>query len=180
MDDLKAIIESLLFVAEVPLKIDKIKNILELEDRDAVRDALNSLAEEYESGKRGFFLTEVAGGFQLRTRPEYSHWIRRLKEARPARLSQAAMETLAIIAYKQPVLRTDVEYLRGVDCGGTLRTLLERKLIRIMGRKDLPGRPIIYGTTREFLELFDLRDLRELPSLKDLKDLGEAWPNDST
>ena len=180
MDDLKAIIESLLFVAEVPLKIDKIKNILELEDRDAVRDALASLSEEYESGKRGFFLSEVAGGFQLRTRPEYSQWIRRLKETRPARLSQPAMETLAIIAYKQPVLRSDIEYLRGVDCGGTLRTLLERKLIRIMGRKDLPGRPIIYGTTREFLELFDLRDLRELPSLKDLKDLGEAWPNDST
>jgi segregation and condensation protein B len=180
MDDLKAIIESLLFVAETPLKIDKIKTILELEDRDAVRDALTSLAEEYESGKRGFFLSEVAGGFQLRTRPEYSHWIRRLKDTRPARLSQAAMETLAIIAYKQPVLRSDIEYLRGVDCGGTLRTLLERRLIRIMGRKDLPGRPMIYGTTREFLELFDLRDLRELPSLKDLKDLGEAWPNDST
>jgi segregation and condensation protein B len=180
MDDLKAIIESLLFVAEVPLKIDKIKNILELEDRNAVRDALESLTKEYESGKRGFFLSEVAGGFQLRTRPEYSQWIRRLKETRPARLSQAAMETLAIIAYKQPVLRSDIEYLRGVDCGGTLRTLLERRLIRIMGRKDLPGRPMIYGTTREFLELFDLRDLRELPSLKDLKDLGEAWPNDST
>jgi segregation and condensation protein B len=180
MDNLKAIIESLLFVAETPLKIDKIKTILELEDRDAVRNALNSLAEEYDSGKRGFFLSEVAGGFQLRTRPEYGHWIRRLKETRPARLSQAAMETLAIIAYKQPVLRSDIEYLRGVDCGGTLRTLLERKLIRMMGRKDLPGRPIIYGTTREFLELFDLRDLRELPSLKDLKDLGEAWPNDST
>jgi segregation and condensation protein B len=90
------------------------------------------------------------------------------------------METLSIIAYKQPVLRSDVEYLRGVDCGGTLRTLLERGLIRIFGRKDLPGRPIIYGTTRQFLELFDLKDLNELPSLKDLTDLGETWPNDST
>jgi segregation and condensation protein B len=180
MDDLKPIIESLLFVAETPLKIDKIKTILEIEDRNAIRDALASLAEEYESGKRGFFLREVAGGFQLATRPEYSGWIRRLKETRPARLSQAAMETLAIIAYKQPVLRTDIEYLRGVDCGGTLRTLLERRLIRIMGRKDLPGRPMIYGTTREFLELFDLKDLNELPSLKDLTDLGDTWPKDST
>jgi len=180
MDDLKAIIESLLFVAETPLKIDKIKSVLENVDRNAIREALTSLAEEYESGKRGFFLTEVAGGFQLRTRPECGYWIRRLKETRPTRLSRAAMETLSIIAYKQPVLRSDVEYLRGVDCGGTLRTLLERKLIRIMGRKDLPGRPIIYGTTREFLELFNLKDLSELPTLKDLKDLGETWPNDST
>jgi len=180
MDDLKAIIESLLFVAETPLKIDKIKSVLENVDRNAIREALTSLAEEYESGKRGFFLTEVAGGFQLRTRPEYGYWIRRLKETRPTRLGRAAMETLSIIAYKQPVLRSDVEYLRGVDCGGTLRTLLERKLIRIMGRKDLPGRPIIYGTTREFLELFNLKDLSELPTLKDLKDLGETWPNDST
>jgi segregation and condensation protein B len=89
------------------------------------------------------------------------------------------METLSIIAYKQPVLRSDVEYLRGVDGGGTLRTLLERGLIRMLGRKDLPGRPIIYGTTRQFLELFDLKDLNELPTLKDLADLGETWPNDS-
>ena len=142
--------------------------------------ALEGLAEEYESGKRGFFLAEVAGGFQVRTRPEYGHWIRRLKETRPTRLSRAAMETLSIVAYKQPMLRSDVEYLRGVDCGGTLRTLLERGLIRILGRRDLPGRPMIYGTTRKFLELFDLKDLDELPSLKDLTDLGEAWPNDST
>ena len=89
------------------------------------------------------------------------------------------METLAIIAYKQPLIRSDVEHLRGVDCGGTLKTLLERKLIRVMGRKDLPGRPLIYGTTKQFLELFDLKDLSELPTLKDLTDLGEAWPNDS-
>ena len=179
MDDLKAIIESLLFAAETPLKIDKIKSVLEVADRSDIRDALISLAEEYESDKRGFFLAEVAGGFQVRTRPEYGQWIRRLKETRPARLSRAAMETLSIVAYKQPVLRSDVEYLRGVDCGGTLRTLLERGLVRIMGRKDLPGRPMIYGTTRKFLELFDLKDLDELPSLKDLTDLGETWPNDS-
>jgi segregation and condensation protein B len=179
INDLKAIIESLLFVAEIPLKVDKIKSILEVSDGNAIRDALTSLSEEYDSGNRGFFLSEVAGGFQLRTRPEYRQWVRRLKETRPPRLSRAAMETLAIIAYKQPVLRSDVEYLRGVDCGGTLRTLLERRLIRIMGRKDLPGRPMIYGTTREFLELFDLKDLSELPTLKDLTDPGETWPNDS-
>jgi segregation and condensation protein B len=180
MNELKAIVESLLFVAETPLKIDKIKSVLEVADTQAIRDALGSLSEEYESGKRGFFLAEVAGGFQFRTRPEFSRWIRRLKETRPPRLSRPALETLSIVAYKQPVLRSDIEFLRGVDCGGTLRTLLERKLIRILGRKDLPGRPIIYGTTKQFLELFNLKDLSELPTLKDLTDLGETWPNDST
>jgi len=179
MDNLKAIVESLLFASDTPLTIDKIKSVLEIADRKDVREALTSLAEEYESNKRGFFLAEVAGGFQLRTRPEYRQWLRRLKETKPARLSRAALETLAIIAYKQPVLRSDLEHLRGVDCGGTLRTLLERKLIRLLGRKDLPGRPIIYGTTKEFLEFFDLKDLKDLPTLKDLKDLGETCPSDS-
>jgi len=139
MDDLKAIIESLLFASDTPITVEKIKSILEIADRKAIREALTSLTS----------------------------------------LSRAAVETLAIIAYKQPVLRTDVEYLRGVDCAGTLRTLLERRLIRVFGRKDLPGRPMIYGTTKQFLELFDLKDLNELPTLKDLKDLGEVWQNDS-
>lgn len=179
MDNLKAIVESLLFASDTPLTIDKIKSVLEVADRKAIREVLTTLTQEYESAKRGFFLSEVAGGFQLRTRPEYRQWIRRLKETRPARLSRAGMETLAIIAYKQPVLRSDVEYLRGVDCGGTLRTLLERRLIRVLGRKDLPGRPMIYGTTKQFLELFDLKDLNGLPTLKDLKDLDEIWPSDS-
>ena len=180
MDNLKAIVESLLFASDTPITIDRIKSVLEVTDRKAIRETLTSLVEEYESIKRGFFLTEIAGGFQFRTRPEFREWIRRLKETRPARLSRAALETLAIIAYKQPVLRSDLEYLRGVDCGGTLRTLLERKLIRVLGRKNLPGRPIIYGTTKQFLELFDLKDLRGLPTLQDLKDLGETWPNDSS
>ena len=180
MDNLKAIVESLLFASDTPITIDRIKSVLEVTDRKAIRETLTSLVEEYESIKRGFFLTEIAGGFQFRTRPEFREWIRRLKETRPARLSRAALETLAIIAYKQPVLRSDLEYLRGVDCGGTLRTLLERKLIRVLGRKNLPGRPIIYGTTKQFLELFDLKDLTGLPTLQDLKDLGETWPNDSS
>ncbi|MBW1739904.1 MAG: SMC-Scp complex subunit ScpB [Deltaproteobacteria bacterium] len=180
MDNLKAIVESLLFVSDTSLTIDKIKTVLEIEDRKAIHNVLTTLAEEYESQKRGFFLAEVAGGYQLRTRPEYGQWIRRLKQTRPARLSRAALETLAVIAYKQPVLRSDIEHLRGVDCGGILRMLLERRLIRVLGRKDLPGRPIIYGTTKRFLELFDLKDLGDLPTPKDLQALGEAWPNDST
>jgi segregation and condensation protein B len=180
MDNLKAIVESLLFASDTPLTVDKIKSVLETEDRKTIREVVTSLAEQYESDKRGFFLTEVAGGFQFRTRPEYRQWVRRLKDTRPARLSRPALETLAIVAYKQPVLRSDVEYLRGVDSGGTLRTLLERRLIRVMGRKDLPGRPMIYGTTKQFLELFDFKDLSELPTLKELTDLGQTWPNDSS
>ncbi len=180
MHNLKAIIESLLFASDTPLTVDKIKAILEVKDRNAVQDALKSLAEDCDSQERGFFLREVAGGYQLRTRPEYRQWVRRMKQSRPARLSRAAMETLAIIAYKQPVLRTDVEHLRGVDSGGILRTLLEKGIIRVLGRKDLPGRPMVYGTTKRFLEVFDMKDLSDLPTLKDLEELGEAWPNDST
>lgn len=180
MDDLKAIVESLLFAAEEPLTADKIHSVLETPDRKVIMEALSSLSEEYDSAKRGFFLAEIAGGFQLRTRPEYRRWLRRLKATRPARLSRAAIETLAVIAYKQPVLRSDIEHLRGVDCAGPLRTLLERKLVRVLGRKDVPGRPLVYGTTKQFLELFDLKDLKDLPTLKDIKELGESWPNDST
>ncbi len=180
MDNLKAIVEGLLFASDSPLTVDKIKSILEIEDRTILETVLANLAEEYESQKRGFFLSEVAGGYQLRTRPEYREWVRRMRQSRPARLSRAAMETLAIIAYKQPVLRSDVEHLRGVDCGGILRTLLERGLIRILGRKDLPGRPIVYGTTKRFLEVFHMKDLSDLPTLKDLQELGEVWQNDST
>jgi len=180
MDNLKSIIESMLFVSDTPLTVDTIRSILDIEDRKTIQAVLATLAEEYDSQKRGFFLSEVAGGFQLRTRPEYKEWARRVKQSKPARLSRAAMETLAIIAYKQPVLRSDIEHLRGVDCGGTIRTLLEHGIVRVMGRKDLPGRPMVYGTSKRFLEMFDLKDLNNLPTLKDLQDLGEAWPNDST
>jgi len=178
-DDLKPIVESLLFVSDAPLTIDKMKSILEVEDRKTIREILETLAEEYEVQHRAFFLSEVAGGYQLRTRPEYGSWARKLKQSKPPRLSRAAMETLAIIAYKQPVLRTDIEHLRGVDSGGVLRMLLERDIIRVLGRKDLPGRPMVYGTSKRFLEIFNLKDLKNLPTLKDIQALGQAWPSDS-
>jgi segregation and condensation protein B len=180
MENLKSIVESLLFASDTPLTVDKIKAILEIEDRGTIRSVLTSLGEEYDTQNRGFFLSEVAGGYQLRTRPEFKHWTRKLRNTRVARLSRAALETLAIIAYKQPVLRSDIEHLRGVDCGGTLHTLLERGIIRVLGRKDLPGRPVVYGTSKRFLELFDLRDLNSLPTLKDIEDLGQEWLNGST
>ena len=174
MDDIKNIIESLLFVAEEPLTIDSIKKVLDSADSNAIRNVLNELSSEYEARKGGFFLREVAGGYQIRTRPEYSQWIRRLLRPNPLRLSNAALETLAIVAYKQPVIRSDIEHLRGVDCGGILRMLLERKLIRVVGRKEIPGRPMIYTTTKKFLELFELKDLKDLPSPKEIEELGNS------
>ncbi len=172
MKDIKSIIESLLFVAENPLTIDRIKNVLTISDAKDIKNALSELSDEYEARRGGFFLSEVASGYQIRTRPEYAKWIKRLIQPDPIRISKAAMETLAIIAYKQPIMRSDIEHIRGVDCGGILRTLFERKLIKILGRKKIPGRPLIYATTKQFLEIFDLQDLKDLPTPKEIEELG--------
>ena len=169
MDEIKNIIEALLFVAGDPLSIDRIKNVLELTETKEIRKAIASLAEEYEDRSGGFFLCEVAGGYQIRTRSEYKMWIKRFLRSKPIRISRAGMETLAIVAYKQPVIRNEIEHIRGVDCGGILRMLLERNLIRILGRKKIPGRPLIYATTKQFLEMFNLKDLKELPSTKEIE-----------
>ena len=169
---LKYIIESLLFVSEEPVSLQQLKTVLEVEEITAVREALAELSAEYDQRGGAFELREVAGGYQLRTRSEYSEWVKKLLKPSPTRLSRAALETLAIIAYKQPIIRADVEHIRGVDCGGVLRMLLEKKLIRVLGRKDIPGRPMIYGTTRQFLEVFNLKDLRDLPSPKEIEALG--------
>jgi segregation and condensation protein B len=178
MEDLKHIIESLIFVSETPLSINRLKATLEAVDPNDIRLALAELQDEYENRKGGFTLQEVAGGFQFRTRAAYSDWIKKLLKPSPTRLSRAAFETLAIIAYKQPIIRADVEHIRGVDSGGVLRMLLERKLIRVLGRKDIPGRPMIYGTTKDFLALFNLKDLSELPSPKEITSLGSADSDD--
>lgn len=174
MEDLKNIIESMLFVSEDPLTIDRIKNVLTFADTKEIRNALKVLLDEYESRKGGFFLHEVAGGYQIRTRPEYTEWIKRLVKPNPRRISKAALETLAIIAYKQPVIRSDIEHIRGVDCGGVIRMLLERKLVRVLGRKKIPGRPLIYATTKQFLETFDLKDLKDLPTPKEIEELTNS------
>ncbi|MGB6009949.1 MAG: SMC-Scp complex subunit ScpB [Desulfobacterales bacterium] len=174
MEDIKNIIESLLLVTEEPLTIDRIKNILIEPGRKEIQNALTELSAEYEARKGGFLLREVAGGYQIRTRPEYREWIKRLIHSKPLRLSKAALETLAIIAYKQPIIRSDIEHIRGVNCGGILRMLFERKLIRILGRKEIPGRPIIYATTKQFLETFDLKDLKDLPTPEEIAALGDT------
>jgi len=168
-DQLKSIIESLLFVSNGPLPFSRLRTLLpEIEAAD-LRAALNELIVEHESRQGGFFLEEVAGGFQFRTRPTNKAYVHRLLQPPPNRLSQAAMETLAIVAYKQPVIRSDIEHIRGVDCGGVLRVLLERKMIRILGRREIPGRPLIYGTTKQFLEVFGLKNLHELPTPKEIE-----------
>lgn len=173
-ENLNNIIESLLFVSEEPLTVDKFKQILETVEAKEIRASLQSLVEEYEARGGGFKLAEVAGGWQLRSRPEYNKWLKRMLQPNPQRLSKAALETLAIIAYNQPIIRADIEHIRGVDAGGVLRQLLERKLIRVLGRKEIPGRPLIYATTKLFLELFELKDLKDLPSPKEIEEMSAA------
>lgn len=180
MDDLKNILESLLFVADEPLAIDRFKKILPEVETKQIRQAMTALAAQYIERGTSFYLEEVAGGYQLRTRPEYTKWIQRLVQPKPARLSRAALETLAIIAYKQPVVRADIEHIRGVDSGGVLRLLMERKLVRILGRKEIPGRPLIYATTKLFLEVFGLKDLKELPTPEEIESLGDEDAAPST
>jgi segregation and condensation protein B len=173
---LKGVVESLIFVHDQPLSLDRLALILEEHERADIRLALEELVAEYSSGERGIILAQVAGGYQLRSRPEHADYIRRLTKSKGVKFSQSALETLAIIAYRQPVTRAEVEYLRGVDSGGVLKTLLEKKLLRILGKKDVPGKPLIYGTSREFLELFGLKDLASLPTLKEIQELAPPDP----
>jgi segregation and condensation protein B len=174
MEDLKNIIESLLFAAEEPLTVDKLRAIIETVDSKDIRATLQLLADDYAQRKGGFWLREVAGGWQIRSRPEYHEWIKRMLQPSPQRLSRAALETLALIAYKQPIIRADIEHIRGVDCGGVLRQLMERKLIRVLGRREIAGRPLIYATTKLFLEMFDLKNLNDLPTPLEIAELGNT------
>ena len=176
MEQIKNIIESLLLVADEPLSVDRIRSILDQPEKKEIKNALEELISEYENRKGGFFLREVAGGYQFRTRPEYREWIKRLIQPKPIRLSKAALETLAIIAYKQPIIRNDIEHIRGVNCGGILRMLLERKLVRVLGRKAIPGRPLVYATTKQFLEVFELKNLEDLPTPQEIKELDDSVP----
>jgi len=173
-EDLKYIIESLLFVSETPLTMEQLKNILEGEETAAIRAAVNDLIAEYEQRNGGFVLKQVAGGYQFRTQGRFNEWIKRLVRPNAPRLSKAALETLAIIAYNQPIIRSDIEHIRGVDSGGVIRMLMERKLIRVLGRKEIPGRPLIYATTKHFLEVFELKDLNDLPTPKEIEELNQS------
>jgi segregation and condensation protein B len=164
----KALLEALLFLAAEPLRISRMKEITGLGEPELAA-LLEELRADYRDRAGGVLISEIAGGYQMHTNPEHSAWARKLKGSPQApKLSQASLETLAIIAYKQPLTRAEVEVLRGVNADGVFKTLLERKLIKIIGRKEAPGKPLLYGTTREFLIHFGLKDLTELPTLKEM------------
>lgn len=169
-EESKRIIEALLFVSDKPVSIDTLKDVLKDIEPAAVREIIGELNNEYASSGRSFNIKEIAGGFQMLTDPIYSKWIAALYKRGPDRLTGPSLETLAIIAYKQPVTRTDIEIIRGVNVDGVLRTLEERNLIRTKGRLDAPGRPMLYCTTSEFLQHFGLRSLEELPNLKEFQE----------
>jgi segregation and condensation protein B len=171
---LGAVIESMLLASGTPVPLARLVDALDGPDRREVAAALRALGASYEREGRGLRLVYVAGGYQLRSAPEHARWVRRLLGGRPPRLSRPLLETLAIVAYRQPCTRPEIESIRGVDADAVLASLVERRLIRILGRKDAPGRPILYGTTKEFLEVFDLPDLQALPPLGELGDGAEA------
>ncbi len=170
---LQAAIESIIFASDSPVSIERLAQALPEYEREEIRKAMKELISFHEKRGGGFLIVEVAGGWQFRTDPDYHEYVLRILKSRPIKFSNSSLETLAMIAYRQPVTRSEVEYLRGVDCGAVLKTLLERSLIRIMGKKDIPGRPIIYGTTGEFLKLFGLKDLKSLPTLRELQALDD-------
>ncbi len=167
--EIKPILESLIFVSESPIRLDTLAEILPEWDKGTILEGIEEIKRDYADPSRGFELTEVAGGYQFRTKPRWAEWVSRLKRTKPVKLSRSAMETLAIIAYRQPIIRPEIEKIRGIDSGSVLRTLLEKGLIRIMSRKEIPGRPLVYGTTKAFLELFSLNSLSDLPSLKEIE-----------
>ena len=168
----RTVVESLLFVTDKPVTLDQLHESTGI-DRPRLEAALEQLGGIHRDGVSGIVLTEVAGGWQLRTDPDSGEFVRRFLRVKPHRLTRAALETLAIIAYRQPVTRPEIEDVRGVDSGAVVKALLERRLIKILGKKDEVGRPILYGTTREFLEFFALKDLSALPTLREFHELSE-------
>jgi segregation and condensation protein B len=170
---LPAIIESIIFSSDAPMALDRLCEIIPEYGRDDIKSALGQICAFHDARFGGFILAEVAGGWQFRTRPDYHQFVIRQLKVKSTKFSQSSLESLAIVAYRQPITRAEVEHLRGVDCGGVMKTLLEKRLIRILGKKDIPGRPLIYGTTKEFLEIFGLKDLKGLPTLKEIMALDD-------
>jgi segregation and condensation protein B len=171
-DTLARIVEALIFASDAPLPVQKIAALVEDASPSAVREALDRLAETYDRQEAAFELVEVAGGYQLCTRPRYAHWVERLFRGKQrSRLSGPALETLAIVAYRQPVTKAEAAEIRGVDVDGVLRTLLERNLVTVVGRKEAPGRPLLFGTSKEFLIHFGLNFLQDLPSIEEMEEL---------
>jgi segregation and condensation protein B len=176
MEELKRIVEALLFASPDPLSVRRIKSVVPGLETDQVLETLDELKNDYAGDSRSFQIVEIGGGYQLTTKPDYALWVGKLVESRgKQRLSRAALETLAIVAYKQPALRSTLESIRGVNVDGVLRTLMERDLVRIVGRADGPGRPLLFGTTRDFLMQFGLNKLADLPGIEEIEELvGQA------
>jgi len=164
---IKRIIEALLFVSEKPLTTESLKQALGGPDEKKIEETINELREDYKRNERSFGIAELAGGYQIITKPEFAPWINKLFKRDDSKLSNPSLETLAIIAYRQPLTRSEIEKVRGVNVEGVLKTLLDKGLIKIRGRRDAPGRPITYGTTEEFLKRFGLKGLEQLPKLRD-------------
>lgn len=173
MSEIISIIEALIFVADEPLTVKTLADILD-EDRESVGAAVEELQKEYEERDGGLQLREIAGGWQISTRAEFHEEIRKFLKTRPsAKLSLAALETLAVIAYKQPVTVPEILEIRGVQSASAIKTLLDKRLIVAKGRKEAVGRPMLYGTSKDFLIQFGLKDLSELPSIEDFEDLAQ-------
>lgn len=173
--DLRPIVEALLHVSTEPLSLARLCDVLDGADPAQVSACLDALGEAYRSNHHGLAIVQVAGGYEMTTTPEAAPWIRKLSAIKSApRLSKPSLETLAIIAYKQPLTRPEIEAIRGVDAAGVVKTLMDRRLIKIVGRKDLPGRPMMFGTTKEFLTAFGLNDLADLPTLRDFAEIARS------
>jgi segregation and condensation protein B len=181
-DTLKAVIEAIIYVAPEPVSLDAILRTFEGEERERVKAKLDELLAQYQQPQHGIQIRQVAGGYKFSSKPEHHEVLRRfVKSLKPlVRLSKPALETLAVIAYRQPVTLPEIEEIRGVDCAGVIHTLLEKKLVVTAGRKSVVGRPILYRTSRDFLVHFGLKDVDELPSLKEFEALarqalGSEW-----
>jgi segregation and condensation protein B len=171
MSDLKAVVEALIFASPEPVTVKTLAKLLDSEPKEDILSAIEELKQAYDR-PGGLQMVEVAGGYQIVTRPELHEWVRRLfHERTTTKLSVASLETLAVIAYKQPITSPEIAEIRGVNTAGVLGTLIERKLIKIVGRKQVVGRPFLYGTTREFLTRFGLNDLSDLPKVEDMSEL---------
>ena len=171
-EEKRRIVEALILASPEPISAARLAEIIPYCKPGVAKDLVNELNTEYQEQDRAFEIWEVAGGYQIRTRAEFSGYLQQLRKQRSLRLSRAALETLAIVAYKQPATRAEVEQVRGVDVGAVLRSLLDRQMVRIVGHRDVPGRPMLYATTRRFLEVFGLESLKGLPTLRELEELS--------
>jgi segregation and condensation protein B len=173
-ETLKAILEAIIYVAPEPVTLDAMVKVLQGEDRERVKSKLEELMRDFERAEHGVHIRPVAGGYKLSSKPEHHEILRNFVKGLkpPMRLSRPALETLAVVAYRQPVTLPEIEEIRGVDCGGVIHTLLEKKLVVTAGRKSVVGRPILYRTSRDFLVHFGLKDVGELPSLREFEELA--------